>query len=224
LATVCLLIVAAANAQFNIDLDAGSPPEGGGGVPNFQFAGAGSQPGFWNSLPATGHGPLPLFDPSGNPTNVLVTGPAGGGGGGWTNALNTGGYRALLNDGHQVSGLHSWSFTGITNGLYRIIVYAVWPNDLTTATFISVSGSITPNRQVVTGPMPGNQFIVGITHSVHDIEVTSNSFTIQADRSANLPGFVNGMQIVPVPEANLVLGLSVGLLAFAMRRRTQVTR
>ena len=67
--------------------------------------------------------------------------------------------------------------------------------------------------------MPSNQFILGITHCIQRISVTSGTFTIEVDRGSVHSGWVNGFQVVPVPEPSLIVGLSMGLATLAMRRR-----
>jgi hypothetical protein len=219
-----LLIATAANAQFNIDLNNDfAPPEAGGGTPSNTFGAAASQPGYWNNVPSNGNGPMALRDLSGQLTNIICTGPAGGAGLGYSNPLNTGDFSLLLNDGNQV-GHSAWSFSGITNGTYNVFTYAVWPNNLLRPTEVTISGSITPNPQIVFGQMPGNQFILGVTHCIHTIQVSNGTFTIDADMGSGAGGFVNGFQVVSVPEPSLVLGLSLGLLCLALRNRKHGTR
>ena len=224
-ALIALALSVGARAQFNCDLDdPGSPPFAGGGTPSSAFGAAANQPGYWNSLNAAGFGPTALRNLSGQLTNVICTGPSGGIGSGFNFAGNTGDYALLLNDGHQV--YHdSWTFTGLAPGIYRLYTYAVWPNGVVTATAVTVPGSFTVNPQYVTGPMPGNRFDLNVTHSIHEIQVSTGNVTVNVDRGGHF-GFVNGFQIVPVavPEPSIVLGLILGLLSIATCRRKRRTR
>lgn len=113
--------------SFNVDLDLiiGSPAVGVG-VPSDEFGAAGSQPGRWNKIDATGHGPYPLLGLSGNSTNVTITGPLGGGALGFNNPQLTGDYALLMKDGRDDPG--EWSFSNLMPGHYRLFTYAVAPN------------------------------------------------------------------------------------------------
>jgi hypothetical protein len=215
-----LMVAAAGHGQsFNIDINSEfSPPQAGGGPPSSVFGAAASQPGLWNAVPAAGMVPTQLRGLDGQLTSVVMSGPSGGVGGGNSFLANTGDYALLLNDGRLV-GSDIWTLSGLSSGFYRIYSYVVWPSTLVTSSQVTVSGSITPNPQIVTGPMPGNQFIQGITHSIHEISITSGSFAIQVDQGQQ-DAFVSGFQIVLVPEPSLVLGLTTGLL-FLVRRRTR---
>ncbi len=217
-----LLLVSGAHAQvgFNIDLDDpfGSPQEGAG-APSSGFGAAAGQAGSWNNVVATGPPPMQLRDLSGQLTNVLLSGPEGGSAGGWDFLGNTGDYALLLNDGRTT--FHdTWTFTNVPSGFYDIYTYAVFPDGhLTFRNSVTVSGSITQNPQYVTGPMPGDQFILGKTHSIHEIDVISETFSITVDGDGSNAAVVNGFQIVPVPEPGTYVGLSAAILAMGFRRR-----
>ena len=208
--------------SFNIDLDCEfCPPEGGGGRPSSSFfAAAGpNQAGFWNMIPASGMIDTALRDLSGNLTSVIMSGPSGGGGGGFNFDGNTGDFALLENDGRQVE--HDvWTFSGLATGLYEIFTYSAWPNDFITRTAITVPGAEIETL-IVTGPMPGdNRLIEGLTHSIHRIRHISGDLVIQIDRGPEHRAFVNGFQIAAVvPEPATLLGISTGLLALLMRRR-----
>ncbi len=216
-----LVLASSARAQvgFNIDLDDPfAPPFAGGGVPSSGFGAAAGQAGFWNGLVDSGVPPMQLRDLSGQLTNVVVTGPVGGSGGGWNFQGNTGDYALLLNDGRDVSH-DTWAFTNVPNGFYDVYTYTVFP-DAThgyTST-VTVSNSITQNPQYVTGPMPGNRFILGVTHSIHEVYLTSGDFSITVDFNGSHGAVVNGFQIVPVPEPGTILCLGAGMLMIAARR------
>ena len=84
-----------------------------------------------------------------------------------------------------------------------------------------VQGSSTANPAVVTGPMPGNAFEEGITHSVHELLLTSTSFDVLLSNHQQGPpnASVNGFQIVAVPEPVSLTVLSFGIYFSARRRR-----
>ncbi|MFI5384937.1 MAG: PEP-CTERM sorting domain-containing protein [Fimbriimonadales bacterium] len=66
--------------------------------------------------------------------------------------------------------------------------------------------------------MPGNQLIEGVTHSVHDIQLGAGPLTIFA--AADWPkSYVNGFQILAVPEPATVSTLVLALAGFAARRK-----
>lgn len=224
LAASCLFVLAIpAHAQvgFNIDLDESfAPPELGGGAPSSAFGAAAYQPGFWNAIAASGNPTLQLHGLAGQLTNVTITGPAGGSGGGDNFPGNTGDYALLLNDGNLVGSTNSWMFAGVPSGDYDVYVYAVNPSNRTNPTAVHVTGAPVA---YVNGPMPGNQFILGQTHCIEEISVTSGTFTISVDRGSNFSSYVNGFQIVPVPEPATLAGLGIGLLALTRRRKVAST-
>jgi hypothetical protein len=213
-----------ARAQFNIDLDLEfAPPQNGGGVPSAAFGAAANQPGLWNSIPATSNGPTALRDISGQLTSVIITGSSGGVGGAFNNPTNTGDFALLLNDANAVGGpgFNSWTFTNVPNGSYHIYTYAVWPGGGTSPhqASVSITGSFNQNPQIVTGPMPGNQFVLGVTHSIHDILVESGTFTLQIDSVASSHPYANGFQVVAVPESGLFLTVACGFIPLVVRER-----
>lgn len=67
--------------------------------------------------------------------------------------------------------------------------------------------------------MPGNnRFELGITHSIHHLNLSGDAFTIQV--AGPWPNAcVNGFQIVSVPEAASLLILAAGLPVLLRRRR-----
>lgn len=187
--------------SFNVDLDLiiGSFAVGVG-VPSDEFGAAASQPGRWNKIDATGHGPYPLLGLSGSSTNVTITGPLGGLAGGNNNPSVSGDYAFLMKDGRSMAG--QWTFAGLSPGQYRLFTYACPPNGDTYASQIIVINSSTSNPQVVTGPILPNQFALGITHAFHDVSVgTSGVLAVSIDGT---PGghapFTNGFQLVLIPE------------------------
>ncbi len=108
----------------------------------------------------------------------------------------------------------------VANGLYDIYTYTVWPDSqIGYTSAVRVSNSITQNPQFVTGPMPGNGFVLGVTHSIHEIQVTAGTFSVEVDFDGSHAAMVNGFQIVPVPEPGVNIVLSSGLILVTLRRR-----
>lgn len=226
---VCLPAALAQAQYFNIDVDQpGLNPPLGMGAPSSAFGAAAGQPGFWNTLSGVSYGPLALQDLAGNSTGVQVSVSASYSvlsDLAYNNPANTGDYALLLNDAEQVGSLSTggtltFTFTGIANGTYSIYTYACMSQGLTSLAEVSVPGSTTFNPQIVTGPMTGNAFALGITHSIHTIAVTGNTFQVVVNApvvAANQGTYVNGFQIVPAPGGLAVLGL--GALGGLRRRR-----
>ena len=212
-----MLVAGASGQSFNIDLDVfAGDPSNGNGAPSSAFPGAAGQPGYWNR---TNPGSIsePLFDLVGGETNASISVPVGAGSSGGSNfPINTGDYALLLNDYARVPDLMVFRFTGIRPGAYRVFTYAVsaigdtWPVDVT------VEGAVS-NPFRVTGPMPGNALILGITHSEHYVPNLTGDLVIRV-ASPWPRGNVNGFQIVAVPEPASLTILSC-LLAFAVKRR-----
>ena len=70
--------------------------------------------------------------------------------------------------------------------------------------------------------MPGNAFAEGITHSVHELELTTGSFEIIVRNRVQGPpnAYVNGFQISAVPEpASIICYTLATALLIARRRR-----
>ena len=220
--TVILALAGLSSAQsIYVDLDVGIGDEGiGNGAPSSSFGGAAGVPGYWNRTPTGGGVTWSLLDTSGMPTPVTVRWTGSAGGLGFRNTSNTGDYARLLNDAENVgAGGLTFTFTGFSSGAYRVITYAVKPQGELWATMITVPGSSSANPQPVTGPMPGNQLIFGITHSIHEIQLSGGPLSVFA--AENWPGsYVNGFQIVAVPEPSTVFTCALGIAALvSMRRR-----
>jgi hypothetical protein len=116
---------------------------------------------------------------------------------GYNQPINTGDFCLLLNDACHVPSTNYYQFTGFVPGSYRVYTYAVMPQNEVTPANVTIDGSTTPNPQIATGPMPGNQLIQGITHTIHLVPVLSGSLLIRVDRIPSQPvPHVNGFQIV----------------------------
>lgn len=214
-------LFATANAQsFNIDLDTFfGGPETGNGVPSSAFGGAANNPGYWNRFYVGGYtDPKNLYGLDSSITSVQLLATGGlGVGGGYNNPSNTGDFSLLLNDFARIGNEIDYHFTGFEAGVYDIYTYAVNPNPMTVDVQVTVDGADDP-IQHVTGPMPGNRFIQGITHSVHHLNLSGDAFTIQV--AGPWPNaVVNGFQIVAVPEPASLLILAAGLPILLRRQR-----
>jgi hypothetical protein len=226
-ALVCVgLLGSSALAQrFNIDMDDPSAfPYQGGGVPSIGFGAAAGQPGFWNSINTPN--PVNLLDLGGAATSVVMSvvssDPVGTTAA--FNPLTSGDYALLLNDARQVGlvfngGFQTYTFTGLENGPYQVYTYAASPAGFVSATPVDVPGSSSPNPQVVTGPVAGDFFALGITHSLHDVLVTNGALVVNVTMPPGVEngGWIAGFQIVPEPHA-FGLFLLGGLLMARVRR------
>jgi hypothetical protein len=207
----------AARAQYNLDWNIPGDPALGGGVPSSAFsAAAPNHAGFWNDIPAQGSPSVQLRDLSGALTGVLLLGPSGGVGGGNNFTANTGDHARLQND-FRIVGNEAWTFTGLPSGPYRLYTYSAWPSTSVTNTTVTVAGANVP-IQVVTGPMPGNAFQEGATHTVHDVLISNGTLTVQIDRGV-MNAALNGMQLVAVPEPSAITIVAIGFLFGGWCRR-----
>ncbi|MGI8924611.1 MAG: PEP-CTERM sorting domain-containing protein [Fimbriimonadales bacterium] len=225
--------IGAAGQSFNIDLDLSGPGELGGGAPSSSFGAAAGQAGFWNRF---GLGILPqqVHDLNGNLTNVEMTkefkGP-GGGGGGFAFEGNTGDYALLLNDGSDVGtvvqgGSVTYFFDGLQPSMYEVYTFAVNPVG-PVDTPVYIPEAIENQTQVVTGPMPGNSFEYLVTHSIHLVDCTGNdSFRISIVQPPGMPHnmFVNGFQVVAVPEPSSALILAAALVLLISKRNVVISK
>ena len=223
-----LMLAAGVRAQsFNIDLDImAGPPEAGNGAPSSAFGGASGSVGFWNRVDAAGpRQPVLLAGLDGGLTSASIQVPGGGGGAGgsgWNG--NSGDHAFLLNDYAVVPDELVFRFAGMRPGPYRLYTYASVPiPGYVLEAEVWVPGSRTLDPQIVSGPMPGNGFAQGLTHSVHELDLFTNEFEIIVRNRVQGPpnAYVNGMQIVAVPEPVTVVCLIVGTVAM-VRRRTSM--
>ncbi len=231
-AVAAAALAATASAQsFNIDLEFtnwGNTPATG--APSSAFPGAANQTGFWNAVATTSTGAVPLLDLASLSTaaTLTMTTNAQNGFAHWSfNAnANTGDYAKLLNDAHIVNNnpgaaANTYTFSGMTPGVYQIFTYGVRPMPGASSTRIIVPGAQQGALNVV-GPMPANSFALGITHNVHTLNLTGNSFSVIVDRDPNINGpgaYVNGFQITRTVPAPGALGLLAAAAGFAFRRR-----
>jgi hypothetical protein len=217
--TALITTCAGAIAQYNLDWNLPGDPALGGGVPSSSYsAAAPGHAGFWNDIPAQGSPSIMLRDLAGNLTGVVLLGPAGGIGNGFNNPLLSGDYRLLMADGRSL-GDDTWTFTGLPNGLFHLYTYAVRPSGVVTNTTVTVPGA-TIEAQVVTGPIPPNTFQLGITHALHEKLVTDGTLSVRVTEGVS-SAYLNGMQLIAVPEPALLISFGAGLVALMRRRYKQ---
>lgn len=218
--------------SFNIDLEhvGFGAPAWLIGAPTAAFPGAAGQTGFWNAVPTNSTGAVTLNDLSNVATGASLTmttnAPNGFAHWQFNNTSNTGDFARLLNDCHVVNNtpgpwVNTYTFTGLQPGFYQVYVYGVRPLTGVSATRTTVSGGTGP--QMITGPMPGNAFALGVTHSVDVATVTGGTLVVTVDCPPTPTGagaYANGFQLVytvPSPGAAGVLGAAA--LAGLRRRR-----
>lgn len=215
-----------AGAQsFNIDLDVGfGPPEGGNGAPSAAFGAASGQAGVWNRIGAASHSTAwSLVDLGGEITGASLTNTisGAGGGSGWTG--NTGDHRLLMNDYKRITIPCTYTFSGLLPGRYTIYTYGVDAVERVLPLRVEVPGAQSPVQLSGQGLMSGNQFALGITHAIHELNLDGSSFSmILSKANETLPApSVNGLQLVytPVPEASTVIGVTFGLALITRFRR-----
>lgn len=219
LAVQALGLISVAQAQsFNVDVDIfNGNPLGGAGAPSPGFGAAAGQTGFWNALPAQIINGFGLLDVQGNATGVTVNCTGSGGAFGFNNPSNGGDFNLLLNDADAIgTGGLTYTLNGLAPGTYRIFTYSVRPNVTVGSSDITVPGAVVPTVHV-TGVMPGNSFVLGVTHSIHDITLTGGALQIRAAGTAG--DYVNGFQIVSVPEPTTLSLVGLGALMSLRRRR-----
>ncbi len=201
-----------------VDMDGGfGGSEVGTGAPSSSFGAAAGIPGYWNQVQEGNGGPLPLRDTTGGLTNVSMHWSGSGGSFGYNNPNLTGDFRLLMADAEPVGhpGL-TYTISGLSSGQYRIFTYACKPQGQALTSLITVPDSA-QGTVAVTGPMPPNFFVEGVTHSVHDIFVTGDTVQIRAAEIQN--SYVNGFQIVAVPEPIAIFSFVVGFGLLVGRRR-----
>jgi|CXWL01.1.fsa_nt_gi hypothetical protein len=220
-----LLFSGIAGAQsLNLDMDvAGAPPNLGGGAPSSTFGAVANQAGYWNAVSAPLFGNVQLRGLDGNFSSVMISGPLGGEGAGQNIPINTGDMALLLNDARTFDSFFGLDFmiSGLQNGAYRLYTYAVALHTITEVmrSTVTVTEATFNSTQLVTGPMPGNQLIRGITHSEHDVLVTDGSLHVSIQAFDSTTGYFNGLQLVSVPEPSSIVGLSLLSLLLLRKRR-----
>ena len=164
----------------------------------------------------------------GNCTVGKVKSPNGFAHWAFSNGANTGDYAKLLNDCHIVNNnpgpyTNTYTFNGLAPGTYQVYTYGVRPLTGVSATRTLVSGG---SPQIVAGPMPGNSFALGITHSIDTVTITGSTLAVVVDRGPSASGagaYVNGFQLIHnVPAPGACASFSLAGLASMRRRRREL--
>ena len=158
-----------------------------------------------------------LFDLNGAATSVTFSASGSGGGGAWNNPSNTGDFALLLNDSDAIGVNFQYTIAGLAHGTYLVYTYAVRPNGLHSDVDVTIAGSVAPETRHLSGVMPGDQFILGTTHTIHQVSVADGILRIQAVAPQN--NQLNGFQIVAVPEPLSLTTVIFGAVLFGARRR-----
>lgn len=197
------LAMPALGQSFNLDSNT-SVVHPAQGSPTSAFAGAASQPGTWNSITGITDVTIPLLNLDGSASGVTFTrSTAAGGNFAFDNVNTTRDFQLLLDDGHDLSGstgFVSYVFSGLENGTYEVYTYSIAPDFAADFTIIRV-GTDVATQLLCGGPMPVNDFALGVTHVIHTVVVTAGTIEMQADGDAATASFgtVNGFQIKLLP-------------------------
>jgi hypothetical protein len=202
--------------MISINIDFGLP----GTAPDSTFGGAGS-PGLWNVVDqatATGFSGGPIRDINGIRTALSIT---------TTQTMvdvtpSSQPFSAtlapLLGD-YLVGGANTFTMTflGLPDGLYKFVIYATGRQDNPRATTITTVGD--SGSQTNISGVYGGKLAEGETHSTIVRTVGKGGVAFQIFSPSD--GFINGIQISPVPEpaTTVLVGLAL-IAAFSRRTRT----
>lgn len=145
-----------------------------------------------------------------------------GGGIGYNNESLSGDYKSLMADAESVGnpGL-TIRLYGLNPGDYLIYTAACMPQGDYWETDITVPGS-REGTEAVTGPMPPNRFILGVTHALHYLAYDGTS-PIEVDAAMHWPkSYINGVQVLAVPEPLSISSFALSLGAIALMRRKRM--
>jgi hypothetical protein len=106
------------------------------------------------------------------------------------------------------------NFLGLPEGLYRFVIYATGRQDFPRATTITPNGDL-GSQKSITGIYSG-ALAEGITHSTMVRSVGTSGISFQIFSSSD--GFINGIQIAPIPEPGTTVLLGLALIAAVCRR------
>jgi len=187
---VGLALTSSALAQgFNIDVS------GTFGTPANTFGAGASQPGVWNTVPAT-PGLSHLMDLNGVATTATITCVgAASYDFSFNNAATSGDDEKLMDDCSDPGSSATWSIDGVAPGNYILYTYAWAPDNATFLSSVSVAGSSDP-AQSVGGTWTG-LYTQGLTHAVHHVTIApggSVGMTISIGMSF---ATLNGFQLKP---------------------------
>ena len=190
--------------SFNIDIDTAGPP--GAGVPSSTFGAAASTPGTWMAMSATSLLATPLIGLDGSASTVTFTRTGNASAFSAANANVTGDYAKLLLDAQNIAiGASSTiTITGLAPGSYVFYTYAIAPDLTSLRTLVSISPS-SDAQQSVGGVMPVNAFVLGVTHALHHVTVTSAtpSVAITLSGATGQNGTFSGLQIQQTSTSRL---------------------
>ena len=195
------------SASLNIDFSTrmGAP---------LSFQGYEGQAGTWNSIGLGSHN---LFDLNGVATSVTANVSASYDNGIW------GSFAPLLGDNIWDTSAWSVDLSGLTNGLYELIVYAP-TNSMVSTGSLDINGLSLPEMGAVGTSYP--TMVDGVTHKVLQIEITNSTLSLSGDdqnTSKNYYGLA-GIQLapvaseVPLPAAASLFGSALLGLGLARRR------
>ena len=174
--------------SINIDFGDGS------GAPTADYAAAGLS-GVWNVLTAGPGAPEPLVGLNGEVVAATLTLDFGSPTMVDDPATSNNDER-LLDDGLGDLGdvMLTVSFEGLTVGTYAVTTYCWTPTAPGDSTWVIINNDLN-NGQIGGGPWPGG-LEEGVTHVVHEVEVTDGNMTIGAAGGIlGASGFLNGIQL-----------------------------
>ncbi|HMS56216.1 MAG TPA: hypothetical protein PKA27_12525 [Fimbriimonadaceae bacterium] len=219
IAVVSLALCQRANAQsLNIDIDIGfGGYEAGAGAPSSTFGGAADQAGYWNRIRDSGGVDLhTLRNLDGTTSSATIqyyqSGPLAGSG--WNG--NDGEHRLLMNDGVEITVPATFNFANLEPGRYQVFTYFADRSGRDVPGDVTIFGADTETKVSGVGGMPGNEFIEGRTHAVHDVTLTTSSISILVRTNPEGPpdSTLSGFQIVQVsvPESSGLVVVAAGWL------------
>ncbi|MGE0478828.1 MAG: right-handed parallel beta-helix repeat-containing protein [Phycisphaerae bacterium] len=194
---------AAALAQsFNIDFNTFQ-------VPSSSFAGAGSQPGFWNGLDAIPADPQSLRGLNGAISGVTIEGFTLGDAAPFHlfDGSASGDFADLMEDGMQ--GLNRDTefvvqIHGLDAGPYFVYTFADAPNRPDPDSMVGRNFPFPTQGQIVGGYHPLNTFVQYVTHARHYVDVQAGAMvTMHIGANENFSSanpVLNGLQIRKLPR------------------------
>jgi len=197
-----------------INIDFGLP----GTAPNSAFGGAGS-PGLWNVIDratVSGFTGGPILDINGQSTSLMIT---------TSQTMNdvtpssqpfSPTLAPLLGD-YLVGGANTFTMTflGLPEGLYKFVIYATGRQDFPRATTITPVGDLSAQTSV-SGVYSGG-LAEGVTHSTLVRSVGKSGIAFQISSPSD--GFINGIQIAPIPEPSSAILFGFALIAAISQRK-----
>jgi hypothetical protein len=163
-------------------------------VPASTYAGAASQPGVWNA--SISPYSTALVNLSGAATGVTTSSNQSSSYSYFPSTLTGDDYNLMVDIQNlpTLGGPWTWTFNGLQNGNYVVYTYAWAPENNGHITRVTVPGSMDP-AQNVGGAWSGGAYVLGVTHAVHNLSVTTSSFTVQVE-GVGASGGVNAFQLV----------------------------